>query len=589
MALTENSLKVLEARYQLRDREKNLIEGPDDVFRRTADFIMDTDEERQLAYEAMRNCDAMPNSPTLMNAGRQDVKQLAACFVLPIEDNLNCIFDRMKQTALIHQSGGGTGFSFSRLRPKNDIVGSTGGVASGPVSFMNMYNEATETIKQGRSRRGANMGILRVDHPDILSFIDSKKTPGKLENFNISVAVTEEFMRKANGEYMLSFYGLVNPRTNEVVDTLSAKVVWDKLIQSAYETGDPGVVFIDRINESHINKHLGLIESTNPCGEQELLPFESCNLASVNVGNFFKNGSIDYERMAGVIHLFVKFLDNVIDKNIYFMPEMEDMTKRTRRIGLGIMGWADLLIKLGIPYDSEYACIKAKELMYFFQKETHQASANLAVERGAYPEWKEGYPYRRNTSPTTIAPTGTISIIAGCSSGIEPLFGLCYTRNVMDRQLLETYPYFGEYAKQNGFFDFRLMRKLSEGYTLRQVGEDFKVPQFARDVFVTSHDVSPYHHVKMQSSFQKYVDNSISKTINFPADATVEEVRNAYDLAYTLGCKGITIFRDGSKDGQVLEMGTKEYKEYDNCPECGFLLIRSEGCVLCPDCGWSAC
>ena len=575
--LTENAKVVLERRYLSKDREGNVLEDPEGMFRRVAvnlsqaDLNYDTSEERRQAteeefYQAMRRLELLPNSPTLMNAGRE-LQQLSACFVLPVEDTLESIFATVRQTALIHKSGGGTGFSFSRLRPAGDVVGSTGGVASGPVSFIRAFDTATDVVKQGGTRRGANMGILHVTHPDILDFIKSKEDGQNLTNFNISVAVTEDFMERVTQG---RDYDLVNPRTGQATQSLNARDVFDRLVDMAWQTGDPGLVFLDLINRGNPNPQLGTIESTNPCGEQPLLPYESCNLASINLARMVRPDGqglvIDWERLTRVVGTAVHMLDNVIDMNEYPIPEIEEMSKKTRRIGLGVMGFADLIIQLGIRYDSEEALEVAEGLMGHIQEETRLASARLAGERGVFPAW-EGSVYNqtgssgerqpmRNSAPTTIAPTGTISIIAGASSGIEPLFALSYVRNVMDNtRLVEGYPYLEAVAKHEGFHSAELMEQLAEKGSLSRLDDDLNVPQWAKDIFRTSHDISPEWHVRMQAAFQKYTDNAVSKTINFPREATVAEVRKAYTLAHELGCKGITIYRDGSKVGQVLSTG----------------------------------
>ena len=580
--LTENAKVVLERRYLSKDREGNILEGSEGMFRRVAvnlsqaDLNYGTSEEQRQAteeefFQAMRRLELVPNSPTLMNAGRE-LQQLSACFVLPVEDTLESIFSTVRQTALIHKSGGGTGFSFSRLRPAGDVVGSTGGVASGPVSFIRAFDTATDVVKQGGTRRGANMGILHVTHPDILDFIKSKEDGQNLNNFNISVAATQEFMEQValGGDY-----DLVNPRTGQVTESLNAREVFDKLVEMAWQTGDPGLVFLDLINLANPNPQLGTIESTNPCGEQPLLPYESCNLASINLARMvqYTRGpdavevAIDWERLTRVVGTAVHMLDNVIDMNQYPIPEIDEMSKKTRRIGLGVMGFADLLIQMGIRYDSEEALEVAERLMGHVQEETRLASAQLAVERGVFPAW-DGSVYNhsglsgesrnpmRNSAPTTIAPTGTISIIAGVSSGIEPLFALSYVRNVMDNtRLVEGYPYLEAVAKHEGFHSAELMEQLAEKGSLSRLEEGLNVPQWVKDLFRTSHDISPEWHVRMQAAFQKYTDNAVSKTINFPHEAAVADVRKAYMLAYELGCKGITIYRDGSKAGQVLSTG----------------------------------
>ena len=576
--LTDNAKVVLERRYLSKDREGVILEDSDGMFRRVAvnlsqaDLSYDASEAKRQAteeefYQVMRRLELLPNSPTLMNAGRE-LQQLSACFVLPVEDTLESIFSTVRQTALIHKSGGGTGFSFSRLRPAGDVVGSTGGVASGPVSFIRAFDTATDVVKQGGTRRGANMGILHVTHPDILEFIKSKEDGKNLTNFNISVAATEDFMEKVThgGDY-----DLINPRTGQVTKTLNAREVFDNLVDMAWKTGDPGLVFLDLINRDNPNPQLGTIESTNPCGEQPLLPYESCNLASINLARMVRYSSdaetvIDWERLTRVVGTAVHMLDNVIDMNGYPIPEIEEMSKKTRRIGLGVMGFADLLIQLGVRYDSEEGLEVAEGLMKHIQEETRLASGRLAGERGAFPAWEgsvysqtgssgEGYAMR-NSAPTTIAPTGTISIIAGASGGIEPLFALSYVRNVMDNtRLVEGYPYLEAVAKYEGFHSVELMEHLAEKGSLSRLDDELNVPQWVKDLFRTSHDISPEWHVRMQAAFQKYTDNAVSKTINFPHDATVAEVRRAYTLAHELGCKGITIYRDGSKAGQVLSTG----------------------------------
>ena len=568
--LSDNADVVLKRRYLSKDREGNVLEDSDGMFRRVANNLSQaelnygaSEAERQEVedqfYEVMRNLEVLPNSPTLMNAGRE-LQQLSACFVLPVEDSLEEIFTKVRQTALIHKSGGGTGFSFSRLRPEGDLVGSTGGVASGPVSFIRAFDTATDVVKQGGTRRGANMGILDVTHPDIIKFIQSKEDGKHLNNFNISVAVTEEFMEKARAAQE---YDLVNPRTGQVTGSLNARYVFNLMAEMAWKTGDPGLVFMDRINDDNPNPQLGAIESTNPCGEQPLLPYESCNLASINLARMvnYTDGDvvIDWHRLSRMVEITVNLLDNVIDMNKYPIPEIEKMSRTTRRIGLGVMGFADLLIQLGIQYDSDEALGLANDVMARILDDTHRASAALAEKRGVFPSW-EGSIYNRlgasgamrNSAPTTIAPTGTISIIAGASSGIEPLFALSYVRNVMDNtRLVEANPYFEAVAKQEGFYSEDLMEQLVAKGSL----ETLDVPQWVKDVFRTSHDISPEWHVKMQSAVQEHTDNSVSKTINFPHDATEEDVATAYMLAYELGCKGITVYRDGSKAGQVLSTG----------------------------------
>ena len=570
-SLSDNSLAVLERRYLAKDREGTVIEEPDEMFRRVARNLAKadrlygaTEEEVQATeeefYKTMASLDYLPNSPTLMNAGRE-LQMLSACFVLPVEDSMEAIFETVKQATLVQKSGGGTGFAFSRLRPEGDIVGSTGGVASGPVSFMRAFDGATEAVKQGSTRRGANMGILRVNHPDILKFITSKEDGHSISNFNISVAVTEEFMAKVGkGED----YDLVNPRSGKIEGSLNARQVFELLVQMAWKTGDPGIVFLDRINRDNPTPNLGTIESTNPCGEQPLLPYESCNLGSVNLAQMVRNTGdsieIDWDKMAKVIAVAVHTLENVIDMNDYPIQAIEDMSKKTRRIGLGVMGFADLLIQLGIPYASETALGVAEDIMTFIQHKTHEASASLAERRGTFPAWPGSIYDRpdgtrmRNSAPTTIAPTGTISIIAGCSSGIEPLFALSYVRNVMDNTMLvEGNSIFESVAKHEGFYSIDLMEELAHKGSLHELNG--AVPDWVKDLFATSHDISPEWHVKMQAAFQRHTDNAVSKTINFPNEATQEDIADAYMLAYKMGCKGITIYRDGSKENQVLSTG----------------------------------
>ena len=564
--LTDNARAVLQRRYLGKDREGNVIEDPEGMFRRVAKNLSQAElkygsneEERQATEDefnhVMSRLEFLPNSPTLMNAGRE-LQQLSACFVLPVEDSLDSIFDTVRKTALIHKSGGGTGFSFTRLRPKGDVVGSTGGVASGPVSFITAFDAATEVVKQGSTRRGANMAILNVDHPDILEFIRVKRDPGKLVNFNVSVGVTKEFMERVRDR---EYYDLINPRSGEITGQFNAREVFDEIVESAWATGDPGLVFLDRINEDNPNPHLGRIESTNPCGEQMLLPHESCNLGSVNLARMvgYEGGlpEVDWERLARVVRTGVRMLDDVIDMNTFPIPEIEEMNRRTRRIGLGVMGWADLLVQLGVRYDSDEALDMAGRVMKFIRDKTHEASGELATERGNFPEWENSI-YKepmRNSAPVTIAPTGTISIIAGASSGIEPLFALSYVRNVMDgARLVETNPYFEAVARSEGFHSAELMERLARTGSLGGMEE---TPAWVRDVFRVSRDISPKWHVLMQTAFQAHTDNAVSKTINMPASATREDVRDAYTLAYMTDCKGITIYRDGSKEQQVLSTG----------------------------------
>jgi ribonucleoside-diphosphate reductase alpha chain len=506
-------------------------------------------------YDLMASLDFLPNSPTLMNAGRP-LQQLSACFVLPVEDSLSAILESVRDQALIHQSGGGTGFSFSRLRPQDDLVASTSGVASGPVSFMRIFNLTTDVIKQGGMRRGANMGVLRVDHPDILDFIALKMNPNEMTNFNLSVGLTDAFMDARRRQER---YALVNPRTGRSVGRIPACMVFDRLVEAAWTSGEPGVLYLDTINRLNPVAHLGAIEATNPCGEQPLLPYESCTLGSINVARHLlrRNGrmEIDYARLAETVPLAVRFLDNVLDRNRYPLSEIEAATLRTRKIGLGIMGFADLLIALEIPYDTEEALRTASQLMAFVQSHAHEASRRLAEERGPFPAYpgsglaRRRDP-RRHATVTTIAPTGTISIIAGCTPGIEPLYAVQTVRTILDGGRLTTvHPAFRKLARAAGLDMDRLRAQLSEDPSIRQQP---MIPLHLRRLFATAHDIDPAHHVRMQAIFQRYSDSGVSKTINLPAAATTAQVAEAFLLAYRLGCKGLTVFRTGSRAHQVL-------------------------------------
>lgn len=567
--LSENARVVLERRYLAKDEEGKIVETPVGMFARIAKYIASgdllyggtLDEANATAtrfYEMMARMEFIPNSPTLMNAGRP-LGQLAACFVLPVADSMDGIFDSIKHMALIHKSGGGTGFSFSRLRPKNDMVKSTAGVSSGPVSFMKIFNTATETIKQGGTRRGANMAILSVDHPDILEFITAKEDSSAFTNFNCSVSLTDSFMKAVREDLD---YELVNPRDGKTAGRLSAREVFGLIVKKAWRNGEPGIVFIDRINEMNPLKKIGLIESTNPCGEQPLLPYESCNLGSINLTKLLsgENGSfvIDFNALKELTRKAVHFLDNVIDLNRYFLPEIEANTRANRKIGLGVMGFSDMLIKLGIPYDSVEAIETAEKLMSAIQDEAKSASRGLAKERGSFPNFslsdyaERGEPPIRNATVTTIAPTGTISIIAGTTSGIEPIFALAYVRNVLDNDtLVEVNPLFEDLARERGFYSQELMQRIAESGSVSHIDG---VPDDVKRLFVTAHDISPESHIRIQAAFQKYVDNAVSKTVNFPNSAAEDDIEKVYTLAYELGCKGVTVYRDGSRENQVLEV-----------------------------------
>lgn len=566
--ISENAVKVLEKRYLAKDETGAVVEDLAGLFRRVASAVAAADaaydkkaDVKKLEnsfYDLMTDLRFLPNSPTLMNAGRP-LGQLSACFVLPIEDSMEGIFDALKSAALIHKSGGGTGFSFSRLRSNGSTVNSTGGVASGPVSFMRVFNMATEAVKQGGTRRGANMGILRIDHPDIEEFIDAKKNNADITNFNISVGITEQFMQAAEAG---QDYALVDPHSGRETGRLNAAAVFEKIVDAAWRNGEPGIIFLDRLNRDNPVPGQGQIESTNPCGEQPLLPFESCNLGSINLVKMLKEGpngpEIDWDLLANTTAEAVHFLDNVIDINNYPLDIIAETTRATRKIGLGVMGWADMLLLLGIPYSSEPALDLAERVMGFVTTEGRRKSRELATVRGAFPlfgesTYKDGEPLR-NATITTIAPTGTLSIIAGCSSGVEPVFAYAFIRNIMDgTEMVEVSPILKATLEARGLYSEELMRRVSAAASLAHVDG---MPEDIKEVFVCAHDVSPLYHIRMQAAFQRHTDNAVSKTVNFPGGATREEVAQVYKLAFVEGCKGVTIYRDGSRDAQVLNAGT---------------------------------
>ncbi|MFC1600324.1 vitamin B12-dependent ribonucleotide reductase [Patescibacteria group bacterium] len=566
-----NALKVLEKRYLLKDEEGDIVETPEDLLRRVAGAIAKAEENydggnieemEEKFFEMMKELEFMPNSPTLMNAGTE-IGQLSACFVLPVEDSMEGIFTSLKDAALIHKSGGGTGFSFTRLRPSNDIVHSTTGVSSGPVSFMKVFDAATDVIKQGGKRRGANMGILRIDHPDILDFIQMKADMKTLQNFNISVAVTDKFMEAlaTDGEYEL-----LNPRDGQPIKTMKARMVWDIILSNAWKNGDPGLIFIDEINKNNKCPHLGEIEATNPCGEQPLMGYESCNLGSINVNKFVleDKSDLNWERLREVVHLACHFLDNVIDVNHYPIDKIAEMTRSTRKIGLGLMGFADVMYQLGIKYDSEEGIAFGEKVMGFINDEANKKSQLMAELRGCFPAWQGSVHEQngikmRNACVTTVAPTGTIGMLAEASGGLEPNFAISFIKNVMDgTELVYTNKYFEDIAKEKGFFSKELMREIAKVGSIQEFDE---IPKEVRDVCVTAQDIAPEWHIKMQGAFQKHVDSSVSKTINFPTEAEISDIEEAYKLAHRLGCKGVTIYRDKSREGQVLNIGSVNKKE----------------------------
>lgn len=583
--INENAKIVLKRRYQRKDTDGIVYETTKELFWRVASAIAEEETKYKESsvkasalarefYDLMISYNFLPNSPTLMNAGT-GLGQLAACFVLPVEDTIEDIFDAVKHAAMIHKSGGGTGFSFSRLRAKDSVVGSTGGVASGPLSFLKIFNCATEQIKQGGTRRGANMGILRVDHPDIMEFIKAKELDGDLNNFNLSIGLTEVFMEAVEKK---ADFDLIAPESGKVISTLNARDVFNILVHKAWESGDPGIVFLDRINRDNPTPKLGEMESTNPCGEQPLLPYEACNLGSINLGNCYakgKNGKdseVNWDELKRIIHLSVRFLDNVIDASIYPLPQITETVEKNRKIGLGVMGWADLLYQLKISYNSQTAVDLAERIMKFVRNEGRSASKALAAERGQFPTYVDSIfgeanlgPYR-NATITTIAPTGTLSIIAGCSSGVEPLFALSFVRNVMDNdKLMESNPFFEEALKEADAYSANLMEEISKVGSIKKMDH---LPEELRTIFVTSMDIEPIWHLKMQAAFQKYTDNAVSKTVNLPANATKEDIWDIYWKAYEYGCKGVTVYRDGSKTSQVLCTGDSDKKKDEaNAPK----------------------
>ncbi|OQX56172.1 MAG: ribonucleoside-diphosphate reductase, adenosylcobalamin-dependent [Candidatus Cloacimonas sp. 4484_209] len=602
--LSLNATTVLKRRYLRKNESGEVVETPSQLFHRVALNIASADalynpaadvrKTEEIFYKMMTSLEFLPNSPTLMNAGTE-LQQLSACFVLPVGDSMQEIFDAVKYAAIIHKTGGGTGFSFSHIRPQNDVVKTTGGIASGPISFMKVFDAATEVIKQGGKRRGANMGILRIDHPDIFDFITCKKKEGILTNFNISVGVTDKFMEAViKGED----FPLVNPRDGKIVQKINAKQLFDLITLMAWETGDPGVVFIDRLNKDNPTPTLGDIESTNPCGEQPLLAFEACNLGSINLAKMVKEGEIDYAKLEMVVKNAVHFLDNVIDMSKFPLKEIEIMVRGNRKIGLGVMGFADMLLQLNIPYNSDEAINIAEHIMRFISDKAREKSQQIAKERGPFPNFeisvfaKRGDPPQRNATLTTIAPTGTISIIANTSSGIEPIFAIAYIRNVMDNtELMEVNPYFEREAKRMGFYSETLMREIAKKGSIQDIEG---IPEEIKRIFVTAHDIAPGWHVKMQAAFQKYVDNAVSKTVNLPHMATPEQVKEIYSLAYELGCKGVTIYRDGSKKAQVLNIGTVNKSETSSSSKIvdnlklqldgEFFTVDSEYAGGCPTC-----
>jgi ribonucleoside-diphosphate reductase alpha chain len=575
LKLPVNTMEVLRRRYLRRDDKQNIIETPSELFRRVAAHVASGEENfkggpriedvEEKFYRMMRLREFMPNSPTLMNAGTA-LGQLSACFVLPVEDSIEGIFESLRNMARIHQTGGGTGFSFSRLRRKGALVSSTKGRASGPVSFMSIFDKATGVIVQGGRRRGANMGILRIDHPDVVEFIEAKVRPGRFDNFNLSIAVTDRFMRAVHND---APFDLRDPRTGRKSGSVRARSLFDLIVNAAWRTGDPGLVFIDEINRRNPTPELGEIEATNPCGELPLLPFESCNLASINLAQMVDAGKLDWRKLAKTVAWGIRFLDDVIEVSRHPLPQIERITRANRKVGLGVMGFADMLIKLDVPYNTRETLDLARKLMRFIRKESLNASAELAKHRRPFPNFKKSVYARdnlrlRNATVNTIAPTGTISIIAGCSSGIEPLFALSFMRNVLSgTKLFEVNPFFEQAARKASVYSEQLMGEIARKGSIQNVAS---VPKELKRLFVTAFDISADDHLAVQAAFQKYTDNAVSKTINLPHDATAEDVRHIYLTAHRLRCKGITIYRYGSKDEQVLSIGDGaegQYKAYE--------------------------
>jgi ribonucleoside-diphosphate reductase alpha chain len=591
--LSHNAVRILEKRYLRKNEMGKIVETPDDMFKRVASNVASINSqyidgrtvegESAEFYKIMRNLEFLPNSPALMNAGT-DIQQLAACFVIPVGDSIESIYDAIKYAAIIHQSGGGTGFSFSNLRPEGDLVKSTGGIASGPVSFMKVFDAATEAIKQGGRRRGASMGVLRVDHPDIEKFIHSKEDLSSLSNFNISVSVTDGFMMKAQQGLE---YDLVNPRSGEAVGRMNASKVLDDICEMAHKTGDPGLIFIDEVNRNNPTPLLGRIETTNPCGEVPLLPYEACNLGSISLDRITERANgryrLDWERLRELVDVGIRFLDNVIDASHYPLPQTREIVKMNRKIGLGIMGYADALIKLGIPYGSDEALAFAEKVIATMKEEADRTSRRIGKDRGDFPSIGQSVHVspRRNATVLSIAPTGTISMIAGCSSGIEPLYAISHVKHVLDGEhLLEMNTEFIRVAKEREFYNEELMRTLSTRQSIQNLEN---LPEDVRDVFLTAHDVDPERQVGVQALFQRYVDNAVSKTINLPGTSSPNDVRAIYVKAFKLKCKGITVYKEGSKAHQVLTT----IEDQATCPECGNYLRVEEGAFVCMVCGYS--